>query len=494
MRSLADHPSNCVMECDSCSKHQKNRAFCYFCSKVQRFVVCAECGKSKCMSKTGDCLVKHPSGSATGNGSSAICDFCEAWVCHSRKCLLTHACQCPLTDVICAEWERGVWDHGGRVFDCAYCGVCLCEDDQFEHQSSCQYLDAETTKCSSCNRLGRQYTRGGKQRRGRLSHFDALSFSFAVDALGSAPANTSSYFNVKLGGEAYSIPFPWRLILTYVAMRFVQGAGSTGVLNSLRSLTWISVQQYTSQTVQVDLFKHLHNLSLRWHLGRKTGEVLRVMDRGTQSINNLLTYVLFNIAPTIVDIAISIVYFIVAFNLWFGLIVFVTMTLYLVATIVITEWRTRHRRGTNQLDNETRQKAVDSLLNFETVKYYNAENYEVNRFQKSLLEYQVHERKSLASLVVLNSMQNLIITVGLLAGCLLCAKEVSDGARTVGDFVLFITYVLQLYQPLNWFGTYYRMIQPQVKRETSHGKDEPRTAQTESMTMRLVFLDDGGAR
>ncbi|XP_065839504.1 zinc finger protein 330 homolog [Oscarella lobularis] len=157
-RSLADHPSNCVMECDSCSKHQKNRAFCYFCSKVQRFVVCAECGKNKCMSKTGDCLVKHPSGSATGMALvGAICDFCEAWVCHSRKCLSTHACQCPLTDVVCAECERGVWDHGGRVFDCAYCGVCLCEDDQFEHQSSCQYLDAETTKCSSCNRLG-QYT------------------------------------------------------------------------------------------------------------------------------------------------------------------------------------------------------------------------------------------------------------------------------------------------------------------------------------------------
>ena len=112
---------------------------------------------------------------------------------------------------------------------------------------SVQYLDAETTKCekrrvhrgkarsvflgSSCNRLGRQYTRGGKQRRGRLSHFDALSFSFAVDALGSAPANTSSYFNVKLGGEAYSIPFPWRLILTYVAMRFVQGAGKRNAIS-----------------------------------------------------------------------------------------------------------------------------------------------------------------------------------------------------------------------------------------------------------------------
>eukprot|EP00118_Oscarella_pearsei_P018570 m.190980 g.190980 ORF g.190980 m.190980 type:complete len:128 (+) comp39439_c2_seq12:293-676(+) len=105
-------------------------------------------GKSKCMSKTGDCLLKHPGGSATGMALvGAICDFCEAWICHSRKCLTTHPCQCPFVDVSCKECERGVWDHGGRVFTCAFCNTFLCEDDQFEHQSSCQYLDSETTKC-----------------------------------------------------------------------------------------------------------------------------------------------------------------------------------------------------------------------------------------------------------------------------------------------------------------------------------------------------------
>ena len=135
------------------------------------------------------------------------------------------------------------------------------------------------------------------------------------------------------------------------------------------------VQQYTSRRLQVDVLRHLHALSLRWHLGRKTGEVLRVMDRGTQSINNRLSYLLFNIFPTLVDIGIAIIFFVVAFDVWFGLIVFATMFSYVLFTIAITEWRTKFRRDMNERDNAARAKAVDSLLNFETVKYYGAEIY-----------------------------------------------------------------------------------------------------------------------
>jgi hypothetical protein len=110
------------------------------------------------MAKTGDCCVKHPGGFATGMALvGAICDFCEAWVCHSRKCLTTHACQCMLTDAVCIECDRTVWDHGGRIFRCAFCDCFLCEDDQFEHQASCQQLESEDLKCVSCNRLG-QYS------------------------------------------------------------------------------------------------------------------------------------------------------------------------------------------------------------------------------------------------------------------------------------------------------------------------------------------------
>ena len=184
-----------------------------------------------------------------------------------------------------------------------------------------------------------------------------------------------------------------------------------------------------------------------------------MMDRATQSINNLLSYILFNIAPTLVDIGIAVVYFVIAFDGWFGLIVFITMVGYILFTIYITEWRTKYRRVMNEKDNATKAKAVDSLLNFETVKYYAAEEFEVNRLKTAILNYQSEEWKSLASLNVLNSGQNVIINVGLFFGATLCAYRVTQGVLTVGDFVLYCTYIIQLYAPLNFFGTYYRMIQ-----------------------------------
>ncbi|KAM7375110.1 hypothetical protein PAMA_014273 [Pampus argenteus] len=250
-------------------------------------------------------------------------------------------------------------------------------------------------------------------------------------------------------------------VCIYVLLKLMQGggAGASGFVSNLRSFLWIRVQQYTNRVVQVRLFAHLHSLSLRWHLGRKTGDVLRSIDRGTSSINSLLSYIVFSIFPTFADIVIAIIYFITNFNAWFGLIVFVCMALYLTLTIIITEWRTKYRRDMNQQDNNSKSKAVDSLLNFETVKYYNAENYEVSRFEDAILKYQVSEWKTQASLAFLNQTQNLVIGSGLLAGSLLCAYFVTEGKFQVGDFVLFGTYIIQLYTPLNWFGTYYRMIQ-----------------------------------
>ncbi|XP_070813965.1 ATP-binding cassette sub-family B member 6 [Chaetodon trifascialis] len=257
----------------------------------------------------------------------------------------------------------------------------------------------------------------------------------------------------------------WRTLATtvciYVLLKLMQGggAGASGFVSNMRTFLWIRVQQYTNRVVQVRLFSHLHSLSLRWHLGRKTGDVLRSIDRGTSSINSLLSYIVFSILPTIADIIISIVFFITNFNAWFGLIIFVCMTLYLTLTIILTEWRTKYRRDMNLQDNNAKSKAVDSLLNFETVKYYNAESYEVSRFEGAILQYQESEWKTQASLALLNQTQNLVIGSGLLAGSLLCAYFVTEGRFRVGDFVLFGTYIIQLYTPLNWFGTYYRMIQ-----------------------------------
>uniref|UniRef100_A0A8C5Q543 ATP binding cassette subfamily B member 6 (LAN blood group) n=1 Tax=Leptobrachium leishanense TaxID=445787 RepID=A0A8C5Q543_9ANUR len=250
-------------------------------------------------------------------------------------------------------------------------------------------------------------------------------------------------------------------VCIYVLLKLLQGggAGATGFVSNFRTFLWIRVQQFTNRQVQVQLFSHLHSLSLRWHLGRKTGEVLRSVDRGTSSINSLLSYIVFSIVPTIADIVIGIIYFTSSFNAWFGLIIFLCMTLYLTLTIIITEWRTKYRRDMNTSDNEAKSRAVDSLLNFETVKYYNAEDYEVNRFNDAIVKYQVSEWKVNATLAFLNQTQNLIIGLGLLAGSLLCAYFVTENKFKVGDYVLFGTYIIQLYTPLNWFGTYYRMIQ-----------------------------------
>ncbi|GAB1603488.1 ATP-binding cassette sub-family B member 6, mitochondrial-like [Argonauta hians] len=261
------------------------------------------------------------------------------------------------------------------------------------------------------------------------------------------------------------LKYRWDLVLIYVALFMLQGGGfgSTGLLNNVRSLLWLPVQQYTTRRIQIKLFAHLHCLSLRWHLNRKTGEVLRVIDRGKNSINQLLSYILFQIAPTIIDIIIAIVFFITQFNYIFGLVVFVCMSIYLATTIVITEWRTKYRRNMNIKDNEANAKAVDSLLNFETVKYYNNSSLEVDRYQEAIVEYQKAEWLSTASLNLLNTLQSFVIGLGLLAGCLLCAWAVVHGLNglvlTSGDYVLFGTYIIQLFSPLNWLGTYYRMIQ-----------------------------------
>ncbi|KAL2080930.1 hypothetical protein ACEWY4_022783 [Coilia grayii] len=250
-------------------------------------------------------------------------------------------------------------------------------------------------------------------------------------------------------------------VCIYVLLKFLQGsgAGMSGCVSNLRSFVWTRVQQHTSLEVQVRLFSHLHGLSLRWHLSRHTGDVLRSVDRGTASVNNLLLYIVFSIVPTIADIIIAIIYFVTYFNVWFGLIILICMLLYLTLTIIITEWRTKYRRQMNDQDNIAKSRAVDSLLNFETVKYYNSEKYEANCFKEAILKYQACEWKTNASLALLNEVQNVIIGAGLLAGSLLCAHLVTVETFKVGDYVLFSTYIIQLYTPLNWFGTYYRMIQ-----------------------------------
>ncbi|KAJ1673988.1 ATP-binding cassette-type vacuolar membrane transporter Hmt1, partial [Spiromyces aspiralis] len=235
--------------------------------------------------------------------------------------------------------------------------------------------------------------------------------------------------------------------------------GNSGVISTLQNFVWVPVGQYTTKRISVDMFDHLHRLSFRFHINRKTGEILRVQDRGVASVVSVLTSILFNITPTLLDIVLAAYVFGVTFDRYFGVIVLVTMVVYISLTVIMTDWRTRYRRLANQLDNEMEARAVDSLLNFETVKYYNAEPFEIKEYADAVDNYQYAEWKSNLTMNVLNIVQTFTIQAGLAIGALLCARRVLDGRVSVGSFVMYLTYITQLYGPLSWFGSYYRVIQ-----------------------------------
>lgn len=240
--------------------------------------------------------------------------------------------------------------------------------------------------------------------------------------------------------------FSWLPIVAYIGLKFLQGG--SGLLQSIQNWLWIPIGQYTTREISLKVFSHLHSLSLSFHINRKTGEVLRVMDRGTSSVVSLLNQILFQIFPVWMNIILVTFFTTYMYAPSFGLIVFVTMVLYMYVTIAVTEWRTKYRRSMIELDNNARTKAVDSLLNFETVKYYNAENFELDRYKDAILQYQQADWKSSVSLNVLNLAQNTIITGGLLSGCLLFAYQVSKNQLSPGDFVAFNMYMMQLYTPV----------------------------------------------
>ena len=258
-----------------------------------------------------------------------------------------------------------------------------------------------------------------------------------------------------------SIQIPWTSIILYCLFSFIIGSGGTGsgILTNTNGLLWISVTQYTYKALQMRLFEHLHSLSLRFHLGRKTGAVMKILDRGTSSVTNILHWVLFQIAPAIIDIAIAVVYFVIAFDIWFGLLVLFTMVTYIMGTIGITEWRTQWRRAMNELSNEIQTLSVDSLLNYETVKYYNNELFEVTQISEAIQKYNKQEWVANATLRALNTFQNIVQVMGIFLGSVLCAYKISIGELTVGDYVLFTSYLIQLYAPLNFFGSSYRFLQ-----------------------------------
>lgn len=248
----------------------------------------------------------------------------------------------------------------------------------------------------------------------------------------------------------------------WIAGGLVIGYGSARILQKafgeIRDYIFVNVKQYAQRTIALQTFQHLHELSLAFHLERQTGGLSRVIERGTRGIEFVLSFMLFNIIPQLFQILLVTGVLFFKFNWYFALVTFVTIFGYILFTIFVTEWRLRFRREMNKNDTEANSKAIDSLLNYETVKYFNNEKHEYSRFDFALARYESAAIKSQQSLSLLNVGQEAIIAIGLIAVMISAASGVITKLYTVGDFVLVNTFLIQLYLPLGFLGFVYREV------------------------------------
>ena len=260
--------------------------------------------------------------------------------------------------------------------------------------------------------------------------------------------------------DAFTLPreqafllVPLGLLAAYGALRF-----STALFTELREILFARVTQQAVRTIALQVFEHLHALSLRFHLERQTGGLTRDVERGTRSIGSLISYTLYSILPTLLEIALVLGILLVRYTWDFSLITFITLAAYVAFTIVVSNWRTHLRREVNELDSAANVRAVDSLINFETVKYFNNEAWERARYDEQLKKWETAQIKSQVSLSWLNLGQSLIIAAGVSLMMWRAAEGVAAGRMTVGDIVLVNAFLIQLYMPLNHLGVLYREI------------------------------------
>jgi ATP-binding cassette subfamily B protein len=233
---------------------------------------------------------------------------------------------------------------------------------------------------------------------------------------------------------------------------------STTVFTELREFLFARVTQRAVRTIALQVFRHLHSLSLRFHLNRQTGGMTRDIERGTRGVGSLISYTLFNILPTLVEISLVLGYLVTHYDIWFTAITFVALASYITFTITVTDWRTHFRRTMNDLDSKANTKAIDSLINYETVKYFGNEDYEARRYDEGLQHYESAAVKSQTSLSFLNTGQSLIIATAVTLILWRATQGVIDGKMTLGDLVLVNAFMIQLYIPLNFLGVIYREI------------------------------------
>ena len=269
---------------------------------------------------------------------------------------------------------------------------------------------------------------------------------------GRAVDNLAGAAGALQGGDAL-ITVPFGLVLAYGAARVL----SLGFAEA-RDAVFARVGGRAIRRVALRVFRHLHALSLRFHLSRQTGGLTRTIERGTQAIQTLLRFSLFNIVPTLLELALVFGIMWYTLDLVIALVTLLTVVVYLAYTLLVTEWRTKFRRWMNEADGTANTRAVDSLLNYETVKYFGNEQHESRRYDESLARYESASVKSQTSLAMLNVGQAAIISLGLTGVMLMTARDIVAGEMTLGAFVMANTYLMQLYQPLNFFGFVYREI------------------------------------
>jgi len=246
---------------------------------------------------------------------------------------------------------------------------------------------------------------------------------------------------------------PVSLILAYGAARI-----TSTIFGELRDAVFAKVTQRSIRRVALKVFRHLHALSLSFHLDRQTGGVSRDIERGTRGISFLLSFLVFNILPTVIEVSMIAAILFYNYNIWFALIPFVTAALYIAFTLIVTEWRMKFRRTMNEMDSRANTRAIDSLLNFETVKYFGNEDFEAQRYDGNLQSWEQAAVKNQTSLASLNIGQGSIIAVGITILMMMAGQGVATGKMSLGDLVLINTFLLQMFIPLNFLGFVYREI------------------------------------
>ena len=246
---------------------------------------------------------------------------------------------------------------------------------------------------------------------------------------------------------------PVALLVGYGALRLL-----TSAFTELRELVFAKATQGASRSIALQTFEHLHALSLRFHLARQTGGMTRDIERGVRGIESLISYSLYSIIPTLIEVALVLAILAVKFDAWFAGITLLALTLYIFFTVRITEWRTQFRKQANEFDSAAHTRAIDSLLNYETVKYFGNEVFEAGRYDESLERLRVARLKSQTTLLVLNTGQQLIIAAALVTMLWRATEGVVAGRMTLGDLVMINAFMIQLYIPLNFLGVLYREI------------------------------------